>query len=394
MLGLSCGRNSSTPTRPSANPSTQAAPVAPVAKQDPVIAAGERSYQHYCQLCHAKDGTGYAADNAPSLVSQTFLESASDELIAAGIRLGRPGTAMAAYGKVRGGPLDDAEINAIVRFLRAKGPAVRPLPPAPAGGNPANGPDVFAKNCQSCHPTPHNRGTALDLFNPELLRAATPAFYRYAIVNGRPPTPMPAFQGKLSEQEISDVIAWIWGFKPAAATPPVQKPTVPDDLPIVINPKGSAPQFTLRAERFVSAAQVKKALDLKQRIVLIDARSPSDWIQFRIPGAVPVPYHDHTQLERIPNDGTWVVAYCACPHHASGEVVDALRKRNYKHTAVLDEGILFWRDQGYPLEGEAVKPGAIGAPNAALHSVPKVPGSAKPKTPSRPPARAKPPVTP
>lgn len=391
MLGVGCGRNSGTQTRPSANPSTQAAPVA---KEDPMIAAGARSYQHYCQLCHAKDGTGYAADNAPSLVSQTFLESATDELIAAGIRLGRPGTAMAAYGKVRGGPLDDAEINAIVRFLRAKGPKARPLPAAPAGGNAGSGPDVFAKNCQSCHPTPYNRGTALDLFNPELLRAASPAFYRHAIVNGRPPTPMPAFQGKLSEQEISDVIAWIWSFKPASPTPPVQKLTVPDDLPIVINPKGGAPQFTLREDRFVSAAQVKKALDLKQRIVIVDARSPSDWIQFHIPGAVPVPYHDHKQLERIPNDDTWVVAYCACPHHASGEVVDALRKRNYKHTAVLDEGILFWRDKGYPLAGEAVKPGAVGAPHAGQVGVAKPGASAKAGPSTKPPARPKLPVTP
>jgi hypothetical protein len=36
--------------------------------------------------------------------------------------------------------------------------------------------------------------------------------------------------------------------------------------------------------------------------------------------------------------------------------VDALRRRNFPHTAVLDEGILFWRDQGYPVAGEAVAP--------------------------------------
>ncbi|HEY3499220.1 MAG TPA: rhodanese-like domain-containing protein, partial [Polyangiaceae bacterium] len=67
---------------------------------------------------------------------------------------------------------------------------------------------------------------------------------------------------------------------------------------------------------------------------------------------ISLPYHDANRLERIPNDGTWVVAYCACPHHASGEVVDALRARKYPNTAVLDEGILFWKDKGYPLAGE------------------------------------------
>src|SRR5688500_2642951 len=95
----SCGRNSGTQTLPSATPSSPATALASAQPPtDPVIAMGARSYEHYCALCHAKDGSGYAADNAPSLVSKTFLESASDEFIAAGIRLGRPNTPMAAYG--------------------------------------------------------------------------------------------------------------------------------------------------------------------------------------------------------------------------------------------------------------------------------------------------------
>ena len=64
---------------------TAASPAAP-----PASAAGPALYARYCQLCHAADATGYAADNAPSLVSPTFLASASDTFIASGIRLGRP----------------------------------------------------------------------------------------------------------------------------------------------------------------------------------------------------------------------------------------------------------------------------------------------------------------
>ena len=67
-------------------------------------------------------------------------------------------------------------------------------------------------------------------------------------------------------------------------------------------------------------------------------------------------YYDTAKLDRVPNDGTWVIAYCACPHHASGEVVDALRRRGYPHTAVLDEGILYWRRTGLPLAGVAAAP--------------------------------------
>jgi len=345
----------------------------PPAKSEPAatssapsrVAVGETLYQKYCKLCHAADGTGYAADNAPSLVSYHFLRSATDAFIAHGIRMGRPGTAMAAYGASRGGPLTDPEIDAIVSFLRSKGPYPIPLPETPLGGEATRGQAVFAQNCEQCHGTPAQRGNALSLHNRELLATARPAFLRYAIEHGRPPTPMPSFAGKLSSEQIADVIVWLQSFATAEPAPPVANPRVPDDLPIVLNVKGKHPSFTLREDRYVSAEQVKRALDKKQRIVLLDARPASDWIQFRIPGAVSFPYHQKEQADRIPKDGTWVVAYCACPHHASGEVVDALRAAGYPKTAVLDEGILVWKNLGYPLEGEAVgarPPGAAAAP--------------------------------
>jgi rhodanese-related sulfurtransferase len=117
----------------------------------------------------------------------------------------------------------------------------------------------------------------------------------------------------------------------------------------VLNPKGRAPDFKLKDDRFVGIDQVKEALDKKRRLVIADARPPSDWANMHITGAISTPYYDAKALDDIPNDGTWVLAYCACPHHVSGEVVDALRKRGYKHTAVIDEGIFAWKTKGYPV---------------------------------------------
>ena len=344
---------------------------------------GKVLYDRYCRLCHAADGTGYAADNAPSLVSRTFLESASDAFIAHGIRVGRPNTAMGAYGKERGGPLDDPAIASIVAYLRTKGPKPKILRDEPVSGDPGRGLQHYDQNCRTCHGSAEQRGTALLLENPELLASASPAFLRYAIVHGRPPTSMPAFSGKLSGGAIEDILAWLHSRAPTGpASPKVASTQIPENLPIVLNPKGKPPEFTLREERFVSAEQVKIALEQKRRIVIVDARSPADWIQFHIPGAISLPYHDPNRFDRIPNDGTWVVAYCACPHHASGEVVDALRARKYPHTAVLDEGILFWKDHGYPLDGESAP---RSPPPKASTAQPKAGGpSAKPS------ARAKP----
>jgi cytochrome c oxidase cbb3-type subunit 3 len=314
------------------------------------VSQGAALYQRYCALCHGKDATGYAADNAPSLVSQTFLESATDEFIANGIRNGRSSTAMGAYGKSRSGPLEETDVAALVAFLRSHGPAAHALPSSSLHGDAVRGATLYSENCESCHGTETVRKTALMLTNRELLASASPEFLRFAIVNGRPPTPMPAFGKKLTQQDIEDTLAFILSKKPAEqAAPAVEQ--VPTNLPVVINPKGKAPKFTLKEERYVSADEVKQALDQHRKMVIVDARSPADWLEFHIPGAVSGPYYAAADLARIPNDGTWVIAYCACPHHASGAVVDALRAKGYKHTAVLDEGIMVWKSRNYPLDG-------------------------------------------
>jgi hypothetical protein len=42
--------------------------------------------------------------------------------------------------------------------------------------------------------------------------------------------------------------------------------------------------------------------------------------------------------------------YCACPHAASGRVVDALRAHDIPNTAIIDEGVIVWTQRGYPIQ--------------------------------------------
>jgi cytochrome c oxidase cbb3-type subunit III len=329
-----------------------------VAKVEARYADGALAFGQYCALCHGADATGYVADHAPSLVSPTFLASASDEYISRGIRDGRPGTAMAAYSKARGGPLDDDEVGAIVAFLRDHGPSRVPLPASAALGDVASGEAIYAETCQGCHGTRSERGTAVQLSNPALLSAASDAFLRYAVVHGRPGTPMPAFGGALRDDQIDDVVAalrsWATPLAPERRPPPPEPPLGP----VVINPEGKAPTLTLREDRYVPIDEVKRALEAKNRLVIIDARATSDWLVGHIPGAIAIPYYLLSRIDALPRDGTWITAYCACPHHASGVIVDELRKRGFTHTAVLDEGILEWKRRGYPVVSD---PSAAGA---------------------------------
>jgi rhodanese-related sulfurtransferase len=116
--------------------------------------------------------------------------------------------------------------------------------------------------------------------------------------------------------------------------------------------------------------EVHQAMEEKKRIVIVDARAPSDWLNLHIPGSISLPYYDLGPIDRLPDDGTWIIAYCACPHHASGAVVDALRARGIKTSAVLDEGVFAWQRAGYPV---------VTAPNAAPPPAPPPLASSGPR---------------
>jgi rhodanese-related sulfurtransferase/cytochrome c553 len=275
------------------------------------------------------------------------------------------------------------------------------LPPT-AAGDVAAGAALYAKRCVGCHGDTATRGEAVALGNPGFLADATDSFIRHAIVHGRPGTKMEAFAGVLTDPEIDAVVSFIRTLGNGA--PAIQfLPEPTGQEPLVLSPSGQAPRFDLRADpcptlpggapaapackpdpRYVSVDQVGKALAAKQRLIIIDARPPSDWRRVHITGAVSIPYYEMKRLDEVPRDGTWVVAYCACPHHLSGIVVDELRKRGHAHSAVIDEGINEWQRRGLPIvaaEGVTRPPAEPSQPQSPF----------RPMAPSPPPAVSTPP---
>ncbi len=331
----------------------------------PSVEQGRRTYAALCATCHGPEGNGYKSDNAPSLRTATFLSSATDAFLSAAITRGRPGTAMAAYGRAFGGPLAPADVDALVATLRQGGPPRSPPPTGPVVGDVAQGKTLYTNLCARCHGTQTQRSSAVHLANPVFLQTATDGFLRYAVAEGRAPTSMASWKGALRPEQIDDLVAYVRSMArppgvPAVPPPaPPGPPAAPRQGPIVLNPHGRAPDFTLKDGLYVSIDQVKAALDAKRRLVITDARPPSEWLNLRIKGAISTPYYDPKALDDLPKDGTWIVAYCACPHHVSGVVVEALRKRGYPHTAVLDEGIFAWQQKKYPV---IVAPGMLPPP--------------------------------
>jgi mono/diheme cytochrome c family protein/rhodanese-related sulfurtransferase len=356
---------------------------------------GRLAYTKYCATCHGREGNGYVADNAPSLRTTTFLASASDGFLHQGIVRGRPGTAMGAYGRALGGPLGDDDIDAIIAFLRQGGPPRVSLPLHVDIGDARAGKVTYDALCSRCHGTPTQRSSAVHLANAIFLSTATDTFLRYAVESGRPPTSMVPWKGTLPDKQIDDVVAYVRSLavppKPAPLAP-LNGPPAPRPGPIVVNPKGRAPEFKLKDDRYVSIDDVKRALDEKRRVIIADARGTPDYASLHITGAISTPYYDHTSLDDVPNDGTWVLAYCACPHHVSGEVVDELRKRGYKHTAVIDEGVFAWQQKGYPVVVSPSMPAIPAPPPPRVTVIPPAHPGAPPSVAG--PLRATPPPTP
>src|ERR1019366_9786799 len=82
---------------------------------------GEQLYARMCVVCHAAEGQGYAADQAPALGNQRFLASVSDDFLRSAIANGRTGSTMSAWSRNHGGPLNGGGAEAPPPVLPARG---------------------------------------------------------------------------------------------------------------------------------------------------------------------------------------------------------------------------------------------------------------------------------
>ena len=323
---------------------------APLTKRD--IDRAKQNYQQYCALCHGIDREGNAADFAPSLRSRSLMSTMPLNFLASSIGFGRPNTAMAAYLADTGGPLSMKEIFIMSSWLKHEaGCETIAITEEQIFGDIDNGSNIYAKECFDCHGKKGEGVTAPALANPAFLAFATDAYIKYAIVNGRDETKMEGYENKLTEDQINDLTAYIrsltsgWSPKPKELTP------YPKAENYVLNPKGKNAKFDLREDRYVSMKQVLEALNSKKRLVILDTRTTSEWHNAHIPGAIPIPYYisEEDVDKDLPKDKTWIIAYCSCPHAASDKIINMLRKKGYKYTAVIDEGFFGWINKSYPV---------------------------------------------
>lgn len=103
----------------------------------------------------------------------------------------------------------------------------------------------------------------------------------------------------------------------------------------------------------VTADEVLARIERREPILFVDARNEEAWREsdVKLPGAVRAePGHVKEHLAEIPK-GRSVVAYCTCPHEASGaKAAQELIQAGYEDVHVLHGGVDAWKRAGGTLE--------------------------------------------
>jgi mono/diheme cytochrome c family protein len=141
------------------------------AAQGTSLATGQQLFAANCAPCHGQFGEGGPNPAQPSYLlspisSAEFLKTRDDATLQAIISQGQPDLGMTPFGSAFGGPLEDADIEAIIAYMRAweaNPPAVQPSTPLPPAPTPATTPatttpsfsadvvPILQTKCVVCH---------------------------------------------------------------------------------------------------------------------------------------------------------------------------------------------------------------------------------------------------
>ena len=173
-------------------------------------------YAENCAGCHGSEGYGGAAI---ALANPVYLAVADDAVIRKVIATGVRGTAMPAFAQSAGGMLTDAQLDVITKGIRSHwskqgildGANAPPYTPK-ASGDAHRGEAAFKSYCESCHGASGGKGSAIT--NDSFLALVSDQGLRTTIITGRPELGAPDWRGNvpgtpMSDQEITDVVAWL-----------------------------------------------------------------------------------------------------------------------------------------------------------------------------------------
>lgn len=179
----------------------------------------ETLFAENCSGCHGAEGRGGAAI---ALADPVYLAIADDAAIRKVVAGGVHGTAMPAFAESSGGMLTDKQIDVITTQIRLRwgrrgdlNAVNLPGYAAKSPGNALQGEAAYKTYCESCH-GPGGRGgpKGSAVTDDSFLALVSDQGLRTIVITGRPELGAPDWRrnvpGKpMSEQEITDVVAWL-----------------------------------------------------------------------------------------------------------------------------------------------------------------------------------------
>jgi cytochrome c oxidase cbb3-type subunit III len=176
-------------------------------------------YAQNCAACHGAEGRGGASIALADPVYLAIIDkNALHNVVANGVR----GTSMPAFAQSAGGLLTEEQVNVltsgIVSRWGRKGILDGTNPPSYAAkttGDAARGEIAFGTYCASCHGSEgHGGSKGSAISNDSLLALVSDQGLRTIVITGRPDLRAPDWRGNvpgkpMSDQEITDVVAWL-----------------------------------------------------------------------------------------------------------------------------------------------------------------------------------------
>ena len=204
---------------------------------------GARLYAENCAVCHGATGEGRVG----ATLAKDWPSIRPDLTVRTTIANGIPGSPMPPWSQENGGPLAEAEIDALTAYIlswQTGGPrpiatlpvttraAISPMPDVE--GDPNHGAALYDQNCAVCH------GENLEGRVGATLARNWPSIrpdlgIKNTIANGIQGTPMVAFSqangGPLSEMEINDLVSFIVSRSGTAPQAPEAAPAAAPAAP-------------------------------------------------------------------------------------------------------------------------------------------------------------------
>jgi sulfur-carrier protein adenylyltransferase/sulfurtransferase len=101
----------------------------------------------------------------------------------------------------------------------------------------------------------------------------------------------------------------------------------------------------------VSLEDLKRRLEAREKLTLVDVREKDEWRGGYIPGAVSIPrgFLELQAEQRLPDKDATIVAYCAGGTR-SALAAATLQQLGYTNVETANPGFVRWKDLGYPVE--------------------------------------------